>query len=96
MKRLSKVLTMGLTLVMVLSLVACAGKTSSEPKPDDTSKQAEQKAEVKKDLVVAGVVFQEDQFMKLLTLGYEDAAKAAGVKCLTGNTGNDQAKEFFV
>lgn len=93
MKRLSKVLTMGLTLVMVLSLVACAGKTSSEPKPDDTSKQAEQKAEVKKDLVVAGVVFQEDQFMKLLTLGYEDAAKAAGVKCLTGNTGNDQAKE---
>jgi simple sugar transport system substrate-binding protein/ribose transport system substrate-binding protein len=43
--------------------------------------------------VVAGVVFQEDQFMKLLSLGYQDAAKAAGIKVLLGNTGNDQAKE---
>jgi simple sugar transport system substrate-binding protein/ribose transport system substrate-binding protein len=45
------------------------------------------------EVVVAGVVFQEDQFMKLLTLGYQDAAKAAGVRVLLGNTGNDQAKE---
>lgn len=44
-------------------------------------------------MTVAGVVFQEDQFMKLLTAGYTDAAKAAGVKCLTGNTNNDTAKE---
>ncbi|MDR3320739.1 MAG: substrate-binding domain-containing protein, partial [Desulfovibrio sp.] len=46
-----------------------------------------------KETVVAGIVFQEDQFMKLLSLGYADAAKAAGVKVLLGNTGNDQAKE---
>lgn len=46
-----------------------------------------------KELAVAGIVFQEDQFMKLLSLGYQDAAKAAGVKVLTGNTGNDQGKE---
>jgi simple sugar transport system substrate-binding protein/ribose transport system substrate-binding protein len=45
------------------------------------------------ETVVAGVVFQEDQFMKLLSLGYQDAAKAAGVRVLLGNTGNDQAKE---
>jgi simple sugar transport system substrate-binding protein/ribose transport system substrate-binding protein len=43
--------------------------------------------------VVAGVVFQEDQFMKLLSLGYQDAAKEAGFQILLGNTGNDQAKE---
>ena len=47
----------------------------------------------KSKLVVAGVVFQEDQFMKSLTQGYVDAAKKAGVKCLVGNTSNDQAKE---
>jgi simple sugar transport system substrate-binding protein/ribose transport system substrate-binding protein len=45
------------------------------------------------ETVVAGVVFQEDQFMKLLSLGYQDAAKAGGVRVLLGNTGNDQAKE---
>jgi simple sugar transport system substrate-binding protein/ribose transport system substrate-binding protein len=45
------------------------------------------------EVVVAGVVYLEDQFMKLLSLGYQDAAKDAGVKCLLGNTGNDQAKE---
>ena len=43
--------------------------------------------------VVAGVVFQEDQFMKLLSLGYSDAAKEAGFRVMLGNTGNDQAKE---
>jgi simple sugar transport system substrate-binding protein/ribose transport system substrate-binding protein len=42
---------------------------------------------------VAGVVFQEDQFMKLLSLGYQDAAKEAGFTVLLGNTGNDQARE---
>jgi simple sugar transport system substrate-binding protein/ribose transport system substrate-binding protein len=42
---------------------------------------------------VAGVVFQEDQFMKLLQKGFEDAAKAAGAECLLANTNNDQAKE---
>lgn len=45
------------------------------------------------DITVAGVVYLEDQFMKLLTKGYEDAAEAAGVKCLTSNVNNDQSKE---
>lgn len=31
--------------------------------------------------------------MNMLTKGYQDAAKDAGVKCLTDNTNNDQAKE---
>ncbi|MGP1418198.1 MAG: substrate-binding domain-containing protein [Sphaerochaetaceae bacterium] len=45
------------------------------------------------DITVAGIVYLEDQFMKLLTKGYQDAAKAAGVKCLTSNVNNDQSKE---
>jgi simple sugar transport system substrate-binding protein/ribose transport system substrate-binding protein len=42
---------------------------------------------------VAGIVFQEDQFMKLLSLGYADAAAEAGFRILQANTGNDQARE---
>lgn len=45
------------------------------------------------ETVVAGVVFQEDQFMRMLTIGYEDAAKEAGVRIMLGNTGGDMAKE---
>jgi hypothetical protein len=33
--------------------------------------------EVKKELTVAGVVFQDDQFMKSMVQGYEDAAGLA-------------------
>ncbi len=43
---------------------------------------------------VAGVVFQEDQFMQLLEMGYEDAAKAAGYDFYPANTNNDAATEF--
>ena len=42
---------------------------------------------------VAGVVFQEDQFMKLLQLGYRDTAEAAGFDFYPGNTNGDAAKE---
>jgi len=50
-------------------------------------------AQASGETVVAGVVFQEDQFMRLLSLGYQDAAKEAGIRCLLGNTANDQARE---
>ena len=46
-----------------------------------------------KELVVAGVVFQDDQFMKSMVQGYEDAGAEYGIKILTANTNNDQAKE---
>lgn len=42
---------------------------------------------------IAGVVFQEDQFMKLLQQGYKDTAEAAGYEFIPGNTNNDQGKE---
>jgi simple sugar transport system substrate-binding protein/ribose transport system substrate-binding protein len=47
-----------------------------------------------KDIVVAGVVFQDDQFMKSMVQGFEDAGKKLGVKqVIIGNSSNDQAKE---
>lgn len=99
MRKSKKVIALGLVLALSLSLGACGSSsksTSKEATPAPTSAATEKpKVETPKtaEITVAGVVFQEDQFMKLLTLGYQDAAKAAGVKCLTGNTGNDQAKE---
>jgi simple sugar transport system substrate-binding protein/ribose transport system substrate-binding protein len=46
-----------------------------------------------KELTIAGVVFQDDQFMKSMVQGYQDAGKKYGIKILTANTSNDQAKE---
>lgn len=43
---------------------------------------------------VAGVVFQEDQFMQLLQMGYRDAAEAKGYEFFPANTNNDAATEF--
>ncbi len=42
---------------------------------------------------IAGVVFQEDQFMKLLQMGYKNATEAAGYEFFPGNTNSDAAKE---
>jgi simple sugar transport system substrate-binding protein/ribose transport system substrate-binding protein len=50
-------------------------------------------SEAPKELVVAGVVFQDDQFMKSMVQGYEDAGAKYGIKVVTANTSNDQAKE---
>jgi len=53
----------------------------------------EQPATTGKELTVAGVVFQDDQFMKTMVQGYTDAGAKYGLKVLTANTSNDQAKE---
>ncbi len=66
---------------------------AEEPAPAAEEPAAEAPAVSAADLKVAGVVFQEDQFMKLLQMGYEDAAKTAGATFLPGNTNNDVGKE---
>ena len=60
--------------------------TSSSSGSETTGKAAE-------DITVAGVVFQEDQFMKMMQAGYEAAAEEYGVTLMTANTNNDQSKE---
>ena len=49
-----------------------------------------------KDMKVAAVVFQDDQFMKTMVQGFKDAALKAGVpeaNIIVGNSSNDQARE---
>lgn len=55
--------------------------------------QAEEKVDPA-DLKVAAVVFQEDQFMRLVQIGYEQAAKDYGVQYNSANTNNDTTKEL--
>lgn len=43
--------------------------------------------------VIAGIVFQEDQFFKLISSGYSAAAKDMGYEIQLTNTNNDQSKE---
>ena len=93
-----KILAVVTVLIMAFSLVACGSSTTpaapAAAKPTAAATVAPvATAAPAAELVVAGVVFQDDQFMKSLTQGYKDAAAKAGVKCLTGNTANDQAKE---
>ena len=95
---MKKLLALFLALTMSLTLAACSGGTPSESKaPADESKAptTESKApdnEGGKKLI-AGMVFQEDQFFKLLSAGYEAAAKDLGYEIQLTNTNNDQSKE---
>ncbi|MBC7959110.1 MAG: substrate-binding domain-containing protein [Vallitaleaceae bacterium] len=99
MNQLKRLFAVVLMTTLMVTIVGCGDKKveTAEVKEDVTTEaKAEvttEAKEVAKELVVAGVVFQEDQFMKLMALGFEQAAKDLGVKCLSGNTANDQAKE---
>jgi len=75
---MKNVLKVMLALVLACSLTGAVFATGAS---DDGAKK------------VAGVVFQEDQFMKLLQLGYQDVAEAAGFEFYPGNTNGDAAKE---
>lgn len=72
---------------MLLSAVMAMGSMTV------TAMAEESKGKAPEDIKVAGVVFQEDQFMKLMSLGYEAAAEEYGVEVMLSNTNNDQAKE---
>ena len=47
-----------------------------------------------KKLTIAGIVFQEDQFMKSVLVGMKAAADKYGVELLTANTANQITKEI--
>lgn len=69
-----------------------ANEAETAAKETDQSVAKEAKKDPK-DIKVAGVVFQEDQFMMLMQMGYQAAADHYGVTCMLSNTNNDQAKE---
>ena len=78
---MKKTLFVALMMLLVTWFTACAPAQSADPEGGAKGKK------------VAGVVFFEDQFMKLLQSGYKDAAEAAGYEFYPGNTNNDAAKE---
>lgn len=91
-KMKKKVIATILAATMVMAFGGC-GQTSGETASTEQAKETEDKTKDASDITVAGVVFQEDQFMMLMQMGYQAAADDYGVKCMLSNTGNDQAKE---
>ena len=86
--------------LLSMALAACATPTAAPTSapaatnpPAATTAPSTGGAMQAKDITIAGVVFQDDQFMNTLTKGYTDAAAKYGVKVLTANTNNDQSKE---
>ena len=67
--------------------------SSGSSSSTSTSSGSETTGKAAEDITVAGVVFQEDQFMKMMQAGYEAAAEEYGVTLMTANTNNDQSKE---
>ena len=77
MKRMHLVFAFSVVTILAMLLGACG----TTPKAATT------------DLTIAGVVFQDDQFMKSMVEGYMAAGEKYGITILTANTNNDQAKE---
>lgn len=91
---MKKVFALLLTLVLAISLVACGGTAPpSTSASAEASTPASEAASTGGNKVIGGIVFQEDQFFKLLASGYAAAAKDMGYEIQQTNTNNDQAKE---
>ncbi len=104
---MKKTLAIAIALIMTFSLAACSQSqpAASNPSPEAPAQtqEAEQPAPEPAQepasggsKVIAGLVFQEDQFFKLLASGYAAAAKDRGYEIQQTNTNNDQAKETEV
>jgi len=76
----------GIMVIIVMVLSACKSSATTEA-PEESAPVTES------DLTIAGVVFQDDQFMNSMVQGFVDAGEKYGVKVVTANTNNDQAKE---
>ena len=97
---MKKALSLILVLAMVLCLVACGGEKPAETKAPAAGEteapaaaETEAPAEPAGEKLIAGMVFQEDQFFKTLSAGYQAAADELGYKIQLTNTNNDQSKE---
>lgn len=94
---MKKMATAALMLGMFGVLTGCSmdgGGAATAAAKADTEKSAEVTTEAAgENKVIAGIVFQEDQFFKLMTAGYEAAAKDLGYEIQLSNVTNDQTKE---
>lgn len=91
---MKKLLSIVLVLVMVLTITACGSSKSAEEKNVEAPEAANTEQPTKEARkVIAGTVFQEDQFFNVLSAGYKAAAEERGYEFLLTNTNNDQSKE---
>ena len=96
---MKKLLALFLSLAMMMALVACSSNEptpsqgASTPAPGNSDPAESQSGGGEGKKLIAGMVFQEDQFFKLLSAGYEAAAKDLGYEIQLTNTNNDQSKE---
>ena len=98
MKKSKKLLALALGMSMVVSLAACGGSGETTPAPEGTTPAETTPAETTPaeetgNKLIAGIVFQEDQFFKLLSAGYQAAADEYGYEIQMTNTNNDQTRE---
>src|SRR5579859_1826530 len=90
-KRIYPILSVIAALAMLLAAATTPAATTQAPAPTSAAPAAT--TAPAKAITVAGVVFQDDQFMNSMVKGMTDAAAKYGIKILTANTNNDQAKE---
>jgi ABC-type sugar transport system substrate-binding protein len=88
MRREAGLAIAALMVAVVTSMLAgCSGENGGA---QDTAKSEPAAAKIK----LAGIVFQEDQFFRLVLFGMRGAAKKAGVELLEGNSMNKPEKEI--
>ena len=93
-KLISPVVVLGILLTACATPAAQTTATTAPAGKHQTAPVAPGSPLAAKDIVVAGVVFQDDQFMKSMVQGFEDAGKTLGVKqVIVGNSSNDQVRE---
>lgn len=85
---MKKLIAMLMALAMVLTMAACGSQnTDNEPKNNEDGFDYS-------SLTIAGIVFQNDEFCRILQQGYEAAAKEYGVNLLLGNSNDSVDKEI--
>jgi len=101
------VITMLVASMAASLLTACGSQANEEAGTEQTetetaSNQAEETSEpaeeasdeqAKEDLTIAGVVFQDDEFMNALINGMKQACEENNVEFVSSNSNNDQSRE---
>ncbi len=70
------------TILLALCIIVCGSMFGCKSKQEEQQKKR-----------IAGIVFQEDQFFRLVLFGMRDAAKKHGVELLEANSANKPDKE---
>jgi ABC-type sugar transport system substrate-binding protein len=81
----------GIAILLLALMIAHGCKKDSS---STTQSSAQSSGTSGKQIKLAGIVLQEDQFFRLVLFGMRDAAKNAGVELLEGNSENKPEKEI--